>query len=320
MPTNYPFAAIVGQEPMKTALLLNAVSPTLSGVLIQGEKGTAKTTAVRSLAELLPGGRKVVELPVSATEDRVVGTLDFEAALHEGEKRFEPGILAEADGNILYIDEVNLLEDHIVDVLLDAAATGVNTVEREGISHTHPARFVLVGTMNPEEGDLRPQILDRFGLSVKIESETDPAVRAEIVRRRLRFEQDPEAFAAEWEPEQQKLREQIVRSRELLPQVQLGEEALDLAVRICIETGTEGHRADITLCKAAEALAAWNGRTEVDKQDVVDAAALCLYHRMRRKPFEEPVLDMDKIRALADGSADDPKDGGNDDAGDDQSH
>lgn len=337
MSYNYPFAAIVGQTSMKLALLLNAVMPQLGGVLIQGEKGTAKSTAVRSLADLLPVQEavadcpfgcdpaddahlcndcrqrkrtgtlgktvrrqsRVVELPVSATEDRVVGTLDLAAALETGEMKFEPGLLAEANRNILYVDEVNLLEDHIVDVLLDAAAMGVNTVEREGVSFRHPARFVLVGTMNPEEGDLRPQLIDRFGVSVTVHGEQNPETRAEVIRRRLAFEADPTGFCAAWEPEQEILRRAVTAARERLSSVVLPDAVVDLAVRICIDAGAEGHRADITLCKAAEALAAWNGEQTVTADDVVQSAALALPHRMRHRPFEEPRLDMDHVRALA---------------------
>ena len=336
MPYEYPFAALVGQENMQRALLLNAIAPQLSGVLIQGEKGTAKSTAVRALAALLPqqtavegcpfgcdpadeahlcplcqakkaAGQplvsvtrkaRVVELPVSATEDRAVGTLDLEAALKTGEKKFEPGLLAQANRNILYVDEVNLLEDHIVDVLLDAAAMGVNTVEREGVSYGHPARFVLVGTMNPEEGDLRPQLLDRFGLSVQVHGESDPATRAEVVRRRLAFEADPAGFCAQWEPQQQALRAKILAAQQALPTVQLPDAMLALAVNICLAVGTEGHRADITLCKTAKALAAWEQTSAVTPEQVEQAALLVLPHRMRRKPFEEAVLDTEKIHEL----------------------
>lgn len=332
----FPFTALVGQEEMKRALVLNAVNPRIGGVLIRGEKGTAKSTAVRGLAELLPEIRvvancpfgcdpddvtlmcaacrerreageelpvamrkmRVVDLPVSATEDRVVGTLDIEHALKKGEKRFEPGVLAAANRGILYVDEVNLLDDHVVDVLLDAAAMGVNTVEREGVSFTHPARFILVGTMNPEEGELRPQLLDRFGLCVNITGVTDPALRAEIVKRRLAFEEDPAGFAATWEPEQQRLREQIVAARALLPQVAVTDEILLLIARIAIEMGVDGHRADLVMLKAAKTNAALAGRREVIEEDVRATAHLALAHRMRRKPFQEVAVDQEKLAGI----------------------
>lgn len=301
MAINYPFAAIAGQEDMKRALLLAAIEPRLSGVLIVGEKGTAKSTAVRSLAELLPGKTHVVNLPVSATEDRVVGTLDFEQAVKTGEKHFEPGLLKEADGNILYVDEVNLLEDHIVDVLLDAAAMGVNHVEREGISYEHPSRFVLVGTMNPEEGDLRPQLLDRFGLCVRVYGELDPQVRKEVVERRLAFEQDPETFTDQWDPEQEKLRKKILDARALLPTVKLPEEILELAVKIAIGVGVEGHRADIMLCKTSMVIAALEGDTVVTNQDLIQAAEFVLPHRMKRKPFEDRPFDIQQVKDIVEG-------------------
>lgn len=300
MAINYPFAAIAGQEDMKQALLLVAIEPRLSGVLILGEKGTAKSTAVRSLAELLPGKTRVVNLPVSATEDRVVGTMDFEKAVKTGEKHFEPGLLKEADGNILYVDEVNLLEDHIVDVLLDAAAMGVNRVEREGISFEHPSRFVLVGTMNPEEGDLRPQLLDRFGLCVRVTGEPDPEVRQEIVERRLGFEKDPEKFRQEWEPEQEKIRQKISAAREILPTVQLPEDIIELAVKIALGVGVEGHRADIMLCKTAMVIAAFDGRNTVTKEDLLQASAFVLPHRMKRQPFEERAFDIQQVKEILD--------------------
>jgi len=334
--TVYPFTAIVGQEKMKTALILNVINPKIGGVLLRGEKGTGKSLAVRALADLLPevdvvadcpfncdpvnpkemcdscssrvaAGKKlpvvkkrvsVVELPVGATEDRVVGTLDIEAAIKTGEKRFEPGLLAEANRNILYIDEVNLLDDHIVDVLLDAAAMGVNYVEREGISFSHPAKFVLVGTMNPEEGELRPQLLDRFALSVEVKGIRDPAARAEIVRQRIEFENDPEGFIAKYRDEQEKLRSRIVEAQRLLPMVKLSEEMLDLITKICLECGVDGHRADITMYKTACTLAAFKGRVEVTEEDVREAAELALPHRRRRKPFEEPKLEQQQIQEI----------------------
>ncbi|MGB9792860.1 MAG: ATP-binding protein, partial [Thermacetogeniaceae bacterium] len=337
----YPFTAIVGQEEMKLALLLNAVNPKLGGVLIRGEKGTAKSTAVRALADLLPeiqvvadcrfgcdpddittmcsscrerlergealprAWRKmrVVDLPVSATEDRVVGTLDLEEAIKKGEKRFEPGVLAEANRGILYVDEVNLLDDHIVDVLLDSAAMGVNTVEREGVSFTHPANFILVGTMNPEEGELRPQLLDRFGLCVQIEGIHDPVQRVEVIRRRVAFEEDPAGFCAAWEGEQEKLRQQILEAKKLLKRVQVPEEMLYLIARTAIEMGVDGHRADIIMLKAAKTMAALQGREEVTEEDIRSTADLALRHRMRRKPFQEMELDRQKLEELLAGGA-----------------
>lgn len=334
----FPFTAIIGQEEMKKALVLNVVNPKLGGVLITGEKGTAKSTAVRALADLLPprlcirGCRfhddpndksnwcdechekydnvqpeteelpmKVVELPVSATEDRVVGTLDIEAAIKEGKRSFETGILADANRNILYVDEINLLDDHVVDVLLDSAAMGINTVEREGISYSHPARFSLVGTMNPEEGDIRPQLLDRFALSVYVAGEKDLDKRAEVIKRRLEYEDDPEEFIKKWEEEQQNEVRRIQRAMKLLPQVTTSNEILRMAAQISITLGVDGHRADIVLIKTAETLAAVAGHTEVTREDLREAAHLALPHRMRRRPFEEQKLDWENVDKVIDG-------------------
>jgi magnesium chelatase subunit I len=322
---------------MKKALVLNVVNPRLGGVLIQGEKGTAKSTAVRALADLLPPRlcikgckfhddpndksnwcdechekydnaapeteelpMKVVELPVSATEDRVVGTLDIEAAIKEGKRSFETGILADANRNILYVDEINLLDDHVVDVLLDSAAMGINTVEREGISYSHPARFSLVGTMNPEEGDIRPQLLDRFALSVYVAGEKDLDKRAEVIKRRLEYEDDPEEFIKKWEEEQQNEVHRIQRAMKLLPQVTTSNEILRMAAQISITLGVDGHRADIVLIKTAETLAAVAGHTEVTKEDLREAAHLALPHRMRRRPFEEQKLDWENVDKVID--------------------
>ncbi len=293
----YPFTAIVGQENMKLALLLNVINPKLGGVLIRGEKGTAKSTAVRALAELMPG-TEVVDLPVSATEDRVVGTLNLESAVREGKKRFEPGLLAQADGNILYVDEVNLLEDHIVDLLLDVAAMGVNRVEREGLSYSHPARFVLVGTMNPEEGQLRPQLLDRFGLSAEVKGERETQARVEVISRRLAYETDPEAFALGWREEEQRLAERIASARERLPEVSYSPDILRLAASIGIALETDGHRGDICMVNAARTIAAWEGRKEVLREDIRRAAALALPHRMHRKPFDEREIDLNLLDRL----------------------
>ena len=332
----YPFTAIVGQEDMKLALILNVINPGLGGVLIKGEKGTAKSTAVRAIADLLPAMEavkdcsfrcdaaelhhlcescaervalqetlptqsvkmKVVELPVSATEDRVVGTLDIEHAIQFGEKKFEPGILAQANRNILYVDEINLLDDHVVDVLLDAAAMGVNTVEREGVSYSHPARFVLVGTMNPEEGDIRPQLLDRFGLSVTVSGEHEAELRVEVIKRRLAYEQDSDEFAARYREQQVELGQAILRARRLLPKVQVDDGLLLLVANLSIQLDVDGHRADITVIKAALTLAAFAGREQVLAEDVKKAARLVLPHRMRRRPFEEAVLDWSAVENL----------------------
>ena len=241
---------------------------------------------------------KVVELPVSATEDRVVGTLDIEHAIQFGEKKFEPGILAQANRNILYVDEINLLDDHVVDVLLDAAAMGVNTVEREGVSYSHPARFVLVGTMNPEEGDIRPQLLDRFGLSVTVSGEHEAELRVEVIKRRLAYEQDSDEFAARYREQQVELGQAILRARRLLPQVQVDDGLLLLVANLAIQLDVDGHRADITVIKAALTLAAFAGRRQVLAEDIKKAARLTLPHRMRRRPFEEAVLDWSAVENL----------------------
>jgi Mg-chelatase subunit ChlI len=329
----YAFTAIVGQEDMKTALVLNAINPKLGGVLIRGEKGTAKSTAVRALADLLPeravraGCRfgcdpseeaslcdecaqkllkgealetamrkmQVVDLPVSATEDRVVGTLDMEHAIKTGEKRFESGILARANRNILYVDEVNLLDDHVVDVLLDSAAMGVNTVEREGVSFSHPASFILVGTMNPEEGDLRPQLLDRFGLSVSVRGEKDPQMRVRVVENRLFYENDPEGFAAAYESAQSELRAKILNARELLGKVTYTRQITEMIAEMCIRLEVDGHRADISTLKAAMTLAAFGGRMAPTEGDALAAAKLVLPHRMRRMPFEDAADSLDAL-------------------------
>ncbi|ALO07483.1 magnesium-chelatase subunit [Streptomyces venezuelae] len=328
MSTRYPFTAVVGMDDLRLALLLNAVSPAVGGVLVRGEKGTAKSTAVRALADLLPvvpvvaGCRfscdpsspdagcpdgphaaahgtersaRMVELPVGASEDRLVGALDIEKALAEGVKAFEPGLLAAAHRGILYVDEVNLLSDHLIDHLLDAAAMGASHVEREGVSVRHAARFLLVGTMNPEEGELRPQLLDRFGLTVEVAASRVPEQRVEVVRRRLAFEDDPAAFAARWAGEEADLRERIIAARDLLPKVVLGDAALLQIAATCAAFEVDGMRADIVMARAATALAAWAGRTEVTSEDVRQAALLALPHRRRRNPFDAPGLDEDKL-------------------------
>jgi magnesium chelatase subunit D len=321
-----PFTAIIGQEKMKLALILNAVNPRLGGVLVRGEKGTAKSTAVRSLAALLPEievvagcpcncdprdaarlcpfcrGRlaageeptaatrrvPVVDLPVSATEDRVVGSLDFEHAIRYGRRRFEPGILARANRGIVYVDEVNLLDDHLVDVLLDAAASGVNVVEREGITFVHPAAFILVGTMNPEEGELRPQLLDRFGLCVPVEGVDDPPARVAIARRREAFDNDPLGFLAAFAAQEEELRQKIVQARALLPEVKVPAAVVRFAADLAVEALAAGHRAEIVLVQAARTLAAWEGREAAATRDVEKVAELVLYHRQREAPPPPP--------------------------------
>lgn len=322
----YPFAAIVGQEEMKRSLLLNVVDPRIGGVMIMGHRGTGKSTIVRALADLLPRikvvagcnygcdpdperrgalcrdcrdklakGQKltgqqapvpVVDLPLGATEDRVCGTIDIEKALNQGIKAFEPGLLARANRGFLYIDEVNLLEDHLVDVLLDVAAGGVNTVEREGISVRHPARFVLVGSGNPEEGDLRPQLLDRFGLHSRIITILDLEQRVEIVKRRQSFEMNPAEFMAEWEPAQEKLRRQIKTAQKLLPQVELTHEVLLKIAELCLALNVDGHRGELTIARTASALAALNHKKKVTLDEVRNVAGLSLRHRLRKDPLD----------------------------------
>ncbi|WP_405819185.1 putative cobaltochelatase [Streptomyces sp. NBC_00838] len=350
MSTPYPFTAIVGQDDLRLALLLNAVSPAVGGVLVRGEKGTAKSTAVRALSVLIPevpvvagcrfscdpgapdpacpdgpheggGGAarpaRMVELPVGASEDRLVGALDIERALAEGVKAFEPGLLADAHRGVLYVDEVNLLHDHLVDLLLDAAAMGASYVEREGVSVRHASRFLLVGTMNPEEGELRPQLLDRFGLTVEVAASREPDLRVEVVRRRLAYDDDPAAFAARWAGEENELRARIVAARALLPEVRLGDAALRQIAATCAAFEVDGMRADIVMARTATTLAAWAGRTVVLAEDVRQAALLALPHRRRRNPFDAPGLDEEKLDDTLEefGGGDD--DGGRDDSPDD---
>lgn len=338
----YPFTAIVGQEKMKLALILNVINPGLSGVLIRGEKGTAKSTAVRALADILPEidvfaedafqlsptseadayleiiraldlpqtgegtlpptkTRKVrvVELPVGATEDRVVGTLDLEHALKKGEKRVEPGLLAAAHRGILYMDEVNLLDDHVVDVLLDSAAMGINTIEREGVSFSHPARFTLVGTMNPEEGELRPQLLDRFGLCVNIEGITTADERVAVMEQRAAFDDNPEAFSRQWDFPSRTLAEQILNAKTLYSQVTVEKSMLYEIAQYCLDVGVDGHRGDIIILKTAKTLAAYEGRTEVSSKDIQTAAELALPHRVRRQPLMEIADNVQAVRERA---------------------
>jgi magnesium chelatase subunit D len=344
---NFPFSAIVGQEQLKTALLLCAVDPTLGGVLIRGDKGTAKSTAARALADILPQIKHVagcafncvpgapcghceicgdanapvqicnvpfVTLPLGATEDRVLGTLDLERALKGAQRAFQPGLLAAAHRGILYIDEVNLLPDHLVDVLLDAAAMGVNSVQREGLSVTHPARFTLIGTMNLEEGDLRPQLLDRFGLMVEVAAPRDKSLRADVVRRRIAFEADQTGYAMAWMQQQDTLRSQLVTAQRLLPDVVLDDALLDLISHLCCEFEVASLRADIVMHKASRALAAIDARMRVTPEDVRSAAELVLPHRRRRKPFEQPGLDRERLDDLMQ-QACPPQDGNQDESG-----
>ena len=320
----YPFTAIVGQDEMKLALLLSAIDPYIGGVIVMGHRGTAKSTAVRALADLLPpiskvknclygcdpkqatelcddcsarlkregrlagvrGVVPVIDLPLGATEDRVCGTLDIERALAAGVKAFEPGLLARANRGFLYIDEVNLLDDHLVDVLLDAAASGRNVVERESISVRHPARFALVGSGNPEEGELRPQLLDRFGLYTQIVTINDLDDRVEIVERRERFERDPDSFIAEFKDEQERMRQSLVRAKKTHARVSIDRETLRSIAELCLTLNIDGHRGELTIARAARALAALEGRTSVIIQDVKRVAVMSLRHRMRKDPLD----------------------------------
>ncbi len=333
----FPFAAIVGQEEMKLAILVAAVDPGIGGVLVLGDRGTGKSTAVRALAALLPkikaadgcaygcdpapgtpscehcaplkaaGKLKgvpkavpVVDLPLGATEDRVVGALDLERALSQGVKAFEPGLLARANRGFLYIDEVNLLEDHLVDLLIDVAASGENRVEREGLSICHPARFVLVGSGNPEEGELRPQLLDRFGLAVDVGTPTDLKLRVEVVKRRDAFERAPEAFIAQWQAEDDRIRRRLVAARKRLPEVTLSDEALTRAAQLCMALGTDGLRGELALMRAARALAAYEGASEVSDAHLRRMAAPALRHRLRRNPLDDAGSGTRVERALDD--------------------
>ena len=336
----FPFTAIVGQERMMRALILNAVDPRIGGVLIRGERGTAKSTAARALAALLPaievvtdcrfncdpakpttwctecqerfvGGEDplpheskttpFVNLPVSATEDRVVGTLDIERAIQKGERHFEPGVLASANRGLLYIDEVNLLDDHVVDILLDSAAMGTNVVEREGISFSHPARFILVGTMNPEEGDLRPQLLDRFAFSVEIHGILDKAQRVEIMRRNIAFESDPEAFRQAFLPQELELSDRIAAAQKLVEDVSYTQRDLLIIAELTSSMEVDGHRSDLVILKAARAQAAFEGRDRITPHDIAMAAELALPHRVKAGPFRKSENGIEHLNAkLAD--------------------
>ena len=347
----YPFTAIVGQERLKRALILNAINSRVGGVLIRGEKGTAKSTAVRGLARLLPlivvvegcpysclpdrpaglcntcqsraisgealpatnRATRLVELPVSASEDRVVGALDLEHAITEGQRRFEPGLLAQVNRGLLYVDEVNLLDDHLVDLLLDAAAMGVNTVEREGVSISHPARFILVGTMNPEEGELRPQLLDRFGLAVEVVGLHDVASRVAVIERRMAYDLDPQAFIAQWLRAEDELAARIVAARELLPAVRIDGSDMAAVASLCLELGVDGHRADLTILETARTHAAWSGRVALGVEDIRIAAELALPHRMRRQPFTDIKLDEQRVGQILERSGKPAESGSSDD-------
>ena len=329
----YPFTAIVGQKRMLRALILNAIDTRIGGVLIRGERGTAKSTAARALAALLPPVQVVencrfgcdpkkpvswctecrerfetdedlpietrrtpfVNLPISATEDRVVGTLDIEKAIQKGERHFEPGVLASANRGLLYIDEVNLLDDHVVDVLLDSAAMGMNIIEREGISFSHPARFILVGTMNPEEGDLRPQLLDRFALSVEIRGILEPRQRVQIMERNIAFESDPEAFREEWLPREFELSEKIAQARKLVEHVRYSSRDLLVIADLTAKMQVDGHRADLVILKAARAHAAFEGREEINSRDIALAAELALPHRVKAGPFRQSEMGITQL-------------------------
>ncbi|MFM7084360.1 MAG: magnesium chelatase ATPase subunit I [Hyphomicrobium sp.] len=326
----YPFSAIVGQDDMKLALLISAIDQKVGGVLVFGDRGTGKSTTVRALAALLPpmpvveGCRfhcapqqgcshvetsskqnisqvsvPVVDLPLGATEDRVIGALDLERALVHGEKAFEPGLLARAHRGFLYIDEVNLLEDHLVDLLLDVAASGENVVEREGLSVRHPARFVLVGTGNPEEGELRPQLLDRFGLYVEVFTPQDVKTRIEVVRRRDTFEKNPAAFLAKWEKEELHLRNHIISAQARLDTIHTSEHALERVTQLCMEVGTDGLRGELTLLRAARALAALENANEVEDVHLRRVAPLALRHRLKRTPLSSPEAGPRVERALS---------------------
>ncbi|KNG93914.1 magnesium chelatase ATPase subunit I [Pseudaestuariivita atlantica] len=327
----FPFSAIVGQEAMKRAMILTAIDPTIGGVLVFGDRGTGKSTAVRALAALLPpidviagcpvnsdqaedvpewvqnAGTEthavptpVVDLPLGVSQDRVTGALDIERALTRGEKAFEPGLLAQANRGYLYIDEVNLLEDHIVDLLLDVAQSGENVVERDGLSIRHPARFVLVGSGNPEEGDLRPQLLDRFGLSVEVTSPTNMAERVEVIRRRDAFDRDPAGFTNDWHTADAIVRDRIVKARETIASYDVGDDVLETCARLCIALGSDGLRGELTLLRAARALAAFEGASEVAHHHVTVVAPIALSHRLRRDPLDDAGSSSRVERVLAD--------------------
>lgn len=325
--THYPFSALVGHDRLRLALVLCAVRPDIGGVLIRGEKGTAKSTAVRALAAVLgqvDDDARLVELPIGATEDRVVGSLDLQKVLRDGEHAFSPGLLARAHGGVLYVDEVNLLHDHLVDVLLDAAAMGRVHIERDGVSHSHDARFVLIGTMNPEEGELRPQLLDRFGLTVDVAASRDVDVRVEVIRSRLAYEADPAGFAARYAKADTELAGQIAAARAAVTDVVLPDNELRRIAALCAAFDVDGMRADLVLARTAVAHAAWRGSSTVEEQDIRVAAELALPHRRRRDPFDDPGLDPDRLDEALSQTEEAPEDpepdpeppgGGSDDPG-----
>lgn len=281
--SHFPLAAVVAADDLKLALCLAAIDPAIGGVLIEGPRGMAKSTLARGLADLLASGT-FVTLPLGASEERIVGTLDLDAALGEGRAQFSPGLLAKANGGVLYVDEVNLLPDHLVDLLLDAAASGVNHIERDGISHRHAARFVLIGTMNGEEGELRPQLLDRFGLNLALDAQPQPAQRAEIVRRRLAFDADPQAFLQRWQEQQDELRERCQNARERLATIPLDDAALEQISQRCFAAAVDGLRADLVWLRAARAHAAWRGVEQIAAEDIDAVAEFVLRHRRRQTP------------------------------------
>jgi magnesium chelatase subunit D len=310
----YPFSAIVGHDQMRLALLLCAVRPEIGGALIRGEKGTAKSTAVRGLAALLSAATGsngaaagLVEMPLGATEDRVIGSLDLQRVLRDGEHAFSPGLLARAHGGVLYVDEVNLLHDHLVDVLLDAAAMGRVHVERDGISHSHEARFVLIGTMNPEEGELRPQLLDRFGLTVDVHASRDVDVRVQVIRQRMAYEADPDGFATRYAADDAELAQRITAARTLVDDVVLPDNELRRIAALCAAFDVDGMRADLVVARTAVAHAAWRGVTTVEEQDIRVAAELALPHRRRRDPFDDPGIDRDQLDEALEQAGKDPE-------------
>jgi len=286
-PVQFPLAAVVGADALKLALCLTAIDPKIGGVLIEGPRGMAKSTLARGLADLLGEG-PFVTLPLGASEERLVGTLDLDAALGQGKAQFSPGVLAQADGGVLYVDEVNLLPDTLVDLLLDVAASGTNRIERDGISHRHSARFVLIGTMNPEEGELRPQLLDRFGLNVALEGLPEPQARQQIIRRRLAFDSDPQAFCAQWATAQAQMRERCQQARNDIAQIAMDDQALAWITQRCYAAGVDGLRADLVWLRAARAHCAWRGGEAIDEADVEAVAEFALRHRRRVSPQQQP--------------------------------
>ena len=331
----FPFVRIVGQDEMKRALLLNIIDPGIGGVLLRGEKGTAKSTTVRSLEQILPTvpyvigcpfhcnpdnsrylcddckehvtkgnyetgirNMKVIELPLNATEDRISGSLDIEHILRTGERKYEGGVLAQANGNLLYVDEVNLLDDHIVDLLLDSAAMGRNFVEREGISFSHPAKFVLIGSMNPEEGTLRPQLMDRFGMCVEIKSEVNPDTRVQVIKRRLEFDADPEKFIKACEKETNELRDKVENAKKIVGEIEITDRVLTAIAMVSIHYKMEGHRADLAMIRAAKANAALEGRHEIKFEDISSTAPMILRHRIKSGPFEEAEFKQNELDSV----------------------